>query len=160
MTFGGDVLTGILGNAAWDIVKNLALKILGPGKDTYEQDDMVNKAYFALEDAAKRFFDKYGKSFGPKHDCFLAREANIETLLRRIRLDCPKIEVKNLDPEGFQGAPKATTEALEFLIAVFEEELKKDRQLADLVEISRHHEKLDDVAMDVKEIKERIRPPD
>jgi len=54
------VLIGILGNAAFHIIKNLIKKVLD---DIHEQDPIINKTYQALERTCKRFFENYGETF-------------------------------------------------------------------------------------------------
>lgn len=147
----GGILVGIFGSTAYETLKKLVKKISG---DIHEDDPIINKTYQAVERACQRFLNKYKKKFGPPADSFLAREENHEILIRRIYIDSKGLTIDNLNPNGFRGAPKATAEALEFLVKVFEEELKTDRELVKEMETIRHHRQMDQVVSVVDKLKQ------
>ena len=136
------ILIGILGNGATAVIANLIKKI---DKNIYEDDPIINKTYQALERAYKIFFDKYKKQFGAPNESFLARLKNQEVLLRRIYFDSKKLSPGDLVPDGYQDAPRATEEALAFLIETFETELANDRELLKEIDIIKHHRQTDEM---------------
>ena len=142
-----DILVGLLGSTAYETLKILVNKVFG---EIHEDDLLINKTYEAVERACQRFFKKYKKEFGPPGDSFLAREENHEILIRCIYLDSKELTIKDLNPDGFRNAPKATDEALKFLVKVFEEELKKDRELVKEMETIKHLRQTEDLVSLIK----------
>jgi hypothetical protein len=110
----------------------------------------VNHASEALEKACDRFFETYKKEFGAKSKSFLARVDNIEMLLSRIYLDHKGLEPRDLNPDGDEGVPRASTEALHFIINAFEKEIKKDPLLIREIETIKHYR-------NTEEMDERLR---
>ena len=135
-----DLLFGVLSGDAYNLLKKCFKKVFGP---EYENDKIINKAFEAVDKAYERFFAKFGKAFGPEGSSFAAREENLETLLRTVYLSSEYPRIDDLNPEGFDGAPKATPEALEFLLAVFREELVKDRELDAILQFKKLHRNVD-----------------
>ncbi len=154
-----EILIGILGNGAFAAIVNLIKKI---DKNIHEDDPIINKTYQALERAYKIFFDKYKKQFGAHHESFLARLENQEVLLRRIYFDSKNLSPGDLEPDGYSGAPRATEEALAFLIETFETELANDRELLKEIDIIKHHRQADKIERRLENIEAVIgeqRPP-
>jgi hypothetical protein len=140
-------LVSILGRTAYGTLKKLVMKVF---KDIHEEDPIINKTYQAVERTCKRFFDKYKNKFGPPGYSFLSREENHEILIRRIYPDSKELTINDFNPEGFNGAPKATNEALKFLIEAFEEELRNDRELVKELEDIKHRRQTDDLVSYIK----------
>ena len=74
----------------------------------------------ALDAARSAFHEKYGDDFGAPGQTFLDRESNHRRLLRSTFPNADAVSVADLDPHGFDGAPKASNEAIQFALDAFE----------------------------------------
>jgi hypothetical protein len=55
----GEILLGILGKAAYDIIKGIGKEVLSE-----EDEDLFNRLYRSIEIASRRFFERYANEFG------------------------------------------------------------------------------------------------
>ncbi|MCP5052816.1 MAG: ATP-binding protein, partial [bacterium] len=149
----GNLLIGAAGNFLYDITKRCFLMFFGT---EYEEDPVINDAYGAVQRACQRFVNQYGEQFGPIHDSFLKREENIDILIKRVWFGNHGLKPDDLNPEGFHGSPRGTTESLVFLIEAFEEELNNNRQLSDRLAEMSHYQLLEKTAKDVENLQDTI----
>jgi hypothetical protein len=94
------------------LFKKVAGEYFKPG---FEENDIINRANQAFEKSCELFFEKYGKMFGAPDESFLARQANIETLIRKVFSGSGDLCGGDLYPAGFDGAPDVSPQALDFL---------------------------------------------
>jgi tetratricopeptide (TPR) repeat protein len=126
----------------FNLVKKGAVNYLGP---EYEEDEIINKTNKAIETTLDRFFDEFNTDFGKRSQSFLARQDNIDRLIRRIYLDHQDLKPGDLNPDGDVGIPSASPEALAFVIRVFEEEIKKDRALVKEIETIKRNREIEEI---------------
>ncbi len=142
--FGGPVI---------DIFKKDFKQIFGP---QFEENEIINKTYQAVERAYECFFKKHGKRFGDKNNSFLARENNLETLIHSIFPGSPEVTVQDLDPHGFHGAPQATPGELQLLIDVFKEEMARDFDLVHILADKQLYRKVDAIEKGIGKLDEKL----
>jgi len=101
-------------------VSALAGRVLGRSIDAAEQatSDALDVTRTALRET-------YGASFGPSGFTFLDRDANQARLLCSTFPRSRRVDPSDLDPNGFGGAPIATTEILAAAVAAFYDALDR-----------------------------------
>jgi tetratricopeptide (TPR) repeat protein len=134
-------------------IKNTILKNIKPG---YESNAIIEKTHKALENAYKRFFAKYKKQFGIRSKSFLSRQDNIKLFLQRIYLDHRELKPEDLNPHGKGNVPKATPEALAFIIDAFEKEIHNDPELIEEIEKIKHYRKIDAIDKRTQRIEKNL----
>ena len=84
----------------------------------------------AIEKARSKFHEHYADKFGSPGSTFIDRECN-ETALRRSTFSLGKCLTKeDINPHGFDRAPKASVEAVEFFIDAFHDALDRTESRA------------------------------
>jgi hypothetical protein len=129
----GEILLGIFGNTIYDVIKT-ALKETFIDKD----DDLIGRIHTALEETSKQFFVKYGNQFGEPSSSFLARQANIDTIVKSIFYENNFELIKELSPKGFDGAYNVNQEALYFFTKKLNECMMKDFRLNKIIVEKKH----------------------
>ena len=66
------MIEGIVVGELFTLFKKVAGKYFKP---EFEENNIINRAYKAFENACEIFFKKYGKTFGNRIESFLARES-------------------------------------------------------------------------------------
>lgn len=118
------ILVGILGNSAYDILKNTFKDICGQ-----ENIPIYDNIYKALETCSQSFFQRYDKKYGKPSESFLAREENVKLIMRSMYYGS-NINLKNeLNRKGYGDIPELTDEDFEFFICELNKEMSKDFQL-------------------------------
>jgi len=96
----GGILIGVFGNLIYDLIKK-SLK----GSITEEDADLINRIYCALDEASSQFFHHYGDEFGEPYSSFLARESNIEIIVKSMFYGNRNELVKELSPNFPYSSP-------------------------------------------------------
>lgn len=129
----GTILLGIFGNSIYDLIK-------GSLKDSFieKDDDLIGRIHTALEEASKEFFLRYGDQFGQPESSFLARQANIEIIVKSIFYGNNFELVESLSSKGFDGAKDLDQEALYFFCSKLTETMMKDFRINKII-IEKNH---------------------
>lgn len=134
MDFSG-VLIGILGNGAYQTIKLLGKNVLGIDED---EDKVFERLYKSIELASQKFFEKYPYEFGRPESSFLARQTNIEAIIRSIFYGYQGNLCNEIDPNGFEKAPDALPEAIDFFLRTLEVTMREDYYLDRILADKRH----------------------
>jgi hypothetical protein len=128
----GEILLGVFGNGIYDIIKNV-LKDVFP-----DYDEVSQKVYCVLEETSKNFFDKYGDEFGKPCSSFLAKQSNIDCIIKSLFYG-NNIDLQNeLSVKGFDGVKDVTQEALSYFIKMFHSNMMRDFALNKALTEKRH----------------------
>jgi tetratricopeptide (TPR) repeat protein len=119
------------------LFKKTAGRLLKP---EFEENEIINRAYQALENACDSFFKKYGKKFGSLSESFLARQANLDILIKMVFPGSGDLGSQNLNPAGFDGAQSASKEALDFFVNTYKAELVNDNLLMEKLDTKEVHQ--------------------
>ena len=131
------VLVGILGGGAYDFVKSLTGSLLGE-----QSDELTQKVYAALEEAADHFFETYGDQFGEPNNSFLARKENWETVLRSVYYSSDALDAQQLNGAGYRGAENAPPEVVNHFVALVEGKMHDDWFLDKILTDKSHREEV------------------
>ena len=156
MITGIDILTGVLGNKAYDIIKGAFSSFRN---SHLEQDEVINIACKAIDRAYEKFLERYAEKFpkGRRHDSFLARDENVRKLLQRVFPHNETPQYETLNPEGFNGFHTASEEEVEYLIQLVIGEFKADRQLAEILSDNKQRETVSKIFRDTETIKDDVK---
>lgn len=127
------ILIGMLGNTAYDIVKNLIVENLD-----IEENEMIKKIYGCIDLTTKQFFDRYNDHFGKPEDSFLARQENISIILKSLYFDSDIDLKKDLDRRGYAKDIDASDEAIEYFMDTLFTTMKKDIELNNYLTSKKH----------------------
>ena len=117
----GVILTGALANLVYELIKGLAKRGFGSGK---EADALTRKIFDAIDQACVHFHNKYGDAFGGISHSFLARKNNWETIIESMYYSRDELTPESLDPHSFDGAKEASKEAVAFFVGALQEEMR------------------------------------
>jgi len=141
--------------ATYDLGKYIVTNIFK--EENEELVTMVNKA---IDGAITRFFEKYGNQFGEPSSCFLVRRDNWDIIVRACFYDQKWLTWRDIDPRGFDNAPSATQEAIEFFIICLKEQMSKywklDKILREKGFYEKTEEKLDTISTTQMELKDGL----
>jgi NACHT domain len=104
------VVEKVLASAVYDSFRATA-KTLGKAPE-----DVSRAVQRAFDAAANRFFEVYGERHPHPSDSFISRASNWERVLESARYSAEPLTGAHLSPEGFNGAPTATEEELDFFV--------------------------------------------
>lgn len=110
----------------------LGLSIAGFAKTLLSPDEetrLGQKILSAIDKAKTRFHEKYGECFGDELSSFLVRSENEEAILKSIIFSSKFPDPSTILPEGFDGAPSVTIDAIRDFLALLVEEIHKDYEL-------------------------------
>jgi hypothetical protein len=129
----GEILLGVFGNGIYDIIKNVL-------KDVFhdDDDDLIQKVYCVLEETSKNFFDKYGDEFGIPSSSFLARQSNIDCIVKSLFYGNNYDLQKVLSVKGFDGTKDVTEDALNYFISTLYDNMLRDFRLSKIL-IEKNH---------------------
>lgn len=129
------ILFGIFGNAIYDIIK-------GALKDSFSDKDenIIDRIYKALEEASEKFFDKYKDEFGVPSSSFLARQSNIDIIVKSMFYDNNIKLNEKLSKEGFDRVKDVTDEALHFFVDELKNSMLRDFELGKIICEKQHFE--------------------
>jgi hypothetical protein len=127
------ILVGIFGNGIYDIIK-FSIKDTLLEKD----DDFINRIYNSIEEASKLFFTKFGNEFGEPSESFLARQSNIDIIVKSCFYGNSFELIKEISPQGFDLSENLTYEALYFFVSKLDEVMMKDFRLNKIITEKRH----------------------
>jgi len=127
------ILIGIFGNSIYDIIKG-SLKDSLHNKD----EDLVTRIHSCLEESSKLFFQKYGHQFGEPSSSFLARQSNIDTIIKSFFYGYNSQLINELIPTGFDGANDVSSEALVDFISMLNSRVMGDFRLEKIVTEKQH----------------------
>jgi hypothetical protein len=129
----GEILFGLFGNTIYDLIK-------GTLKDVFldKDDDLIQRIYNSLEEASSEFFKYYGNQFGKPSSSFLARQSNVEIIVRSIFYGNKIVLDKELSPKGFDADLDVSKEALDFFVNKLNEVMMKDFRLNKIITEKRH----------------------
>ncbi|OBZ14622.1 hypothetical protein A8L34_11920 [Bacillus sp. FJAT-27264] len=91
----GDILLGILGNGAYDVLTKIIKKQFGQ-----EDKDIIDTFISSINVASNRFFDTFGDKYGTPDSSFLSIQHNWDVLLRSIYYGVDDIQVEDFILEG------------------------------------------------------------
>ncbi|ABR48423.1 hypothetical protein Amet_2265 [Alkaliphilus metalliredigens QYMF] len=129
----GEILLGIFGTEMCNLIKK-ALKDSLVDRD----EDLIERIHSSIEEASKVFFEVYGSQFGKPSSSFLARQSNIEVIVKSIFYGS-NFELSNeLWPEGFDGAADASRQSLDFFVDKLNEIMMKDFRLNQIITEKKH----------------------
>lgn len=136
-----EVLLGMLGNTIYDAIKK-TLK----DKFTEKDEDLVDRILNAFKKASAAFFEKYSSEFGDEYSGFLARDSNIDAILKSVFYGNNDALEQILSREGFDGASDVTLGALQYFVDSLNKEMMEDFRLNKIIvekgHISDSHETL------------------
>jgi len=127
------ILLGILGNGAYDLVKSLLKDIFGE-----EDEDLTQRLYQCIEVASKAFFSKYQDEFGNPNSSFLARQENLDKILRSIYYGNDDELINIISPKGFDGAKDASKDSILYFVENLEKAMLNDFRLNMILTEKRH----------------------
>ncbi|MFP7277949.1 hypothetical protein SFC11_01235 [Exiguobacterium indicum] len=93
---------------------------------------MYGKLEHYLDKTTKEFFKKH-KQYGYDHDSFLAREKNIELILKSMFYDKEIDLINEIDRRGFNNNPEISEEHLKEFLTLFYENCKTDFELSGMM---------------------------
>lgn len=117
------VITGVMGNAI---------------SDTLNENE-IEKIQFCYEKAEKDFYKKYGNKYGNNLDSFLTREENVQLAINSILRNEEEYDLRNMNPESFNGYDSGTVEAIFQFGDFFKNYIMEDLQLAHYVYQNEHY---------------------
>lgn len=129
----GEILLGIFGNTIYDLIKEILKENL-----IDEDQELIERIYTALEKTSKEFFNEYGNQFGKPNSSFLARQKNIEIIVKSIFYGNNLNLVQELCSKGFDGARDVTTEALYFFTQQLEVFMMEDFKINKVITEKNH----------------------
>jgi len=141
---GADILVGILGNLVYDVIKIAVQDIVG-----CEDDPIIQKIGQSIDCACKRFFAKYGDSFGKPEESFLARRENWDKLISLVRYDQSELTYSDFNPTDYSGSHSVTPEAIIDLLAFVKEEMYNDINLAKILAGKLHFQEATNMAQKI-----------
>ncbi|MEG6588835.1 hypothetical protein [Paenibacillus barengoltzii] len=129
----GEILLGIFGNTIYDLIKS-SLKDSLIDRD----EDLIGRIHSTIEEASKQFFLKYGDQFGEPDSSFLARQSNIETIVKSMFYGNNFELATALSSKGFDGAKEVDQEALFFFTSKLFDSMMKDFRLNKIITEKKH----------------------
>ena len=118
------ILIGILGNAAYETIKNLLRK-----SGIIEGDKFYQSIYKAIDNTVQSFFDLYGNEFGAPAYSFLARQENIDIIIELFFYGKNLLDIKSLNLSGYDNSKTVSNEALNYFFDKLHENIKNDWHL-------------------------------
>lgn len=123
------VVEKVLASAVYDSFRATA-KTLGSAPE-----DVSRAVQRAFDAAATRFFEVHGERHLRPSDSFIARASNWERVLESARFSAEPLRGADLSPEGFNGAPTATEEELDFFVNAVIQAIKKEPLLDSMLAV-------------------------
>lgn len=157
-----EILIDILGNAAYDIIKNKIVQVFGKS-----DNNRNTKLIHAINKAAKRFFDRYGDLFGTPSSSFLAHEENWTLILESIYYGKEKLNVDAFKIQGLGIDEVCHKLAIRDFINLLEEEMHDDWELDKILTEKEHINEtkkligqVTGIEKVIKDLKNLIKSPD
>lgn len=88
----GDIIIGVLGNTAYDILKKFFKKHFG-----VDEDPILQLFIDSIKSTSSKFFHAYGDAYGTISSSFLSKENNWEILLKSIFYGAKEIDENSFD---------------------------------------------------------------
>lgn len=127
MAFGG-ILEGVFGNSIFAVIQGLMNKIYDD-----KDDDLNKRIYESLESTTKNFFNKYKDTYTYPHDTFLARESNIQLIIKSLFYS-ENIDLLNqIDKRGYRNQPNVSEEHLSYFIMTLQKTMSEDFRLNKII---------------------------
>ena len=145
------ILEGLLTSGIFEIIKKSFTANFGKATDALD-----NKVYDAANKAVNTFIKEYRDQFGNISDSFFARQKNWDLFFQQLRFDTPTITEMDIDTTGFGNCPPVTVDAVRFFLSELKKEMRKERDIANLLDQKKHIEKSDETHRDVKDIKDNV----
>ena len=125
-------------------------------------DEVTQAVESAIESARIKFHEYYADDFGSSGSTFIDQERNRRALIRTTFPSGQRLAANDIDPRGFDGAPAAPAEAIEFFLQAFyyalyqteSRDLDRDRALQDT---NRHILQLDAELGNIDEKMDKLR---
>lgn len=127
------ILIGVLGNAAYELIKGIGSQVFDES-----DDDLYKRLYNAIDKACELFFKKYSNTYGSPDNSFLARQENIEIIVKSIYYNNQDNLYDKISPKGFDGAPDASLEAIKFYISTLQKIMLEDFRLDKILVEKKH----------------------
>lgn len=115
------ILLSILGKGAYDIIKGIGQNIFSDA-----DEGLIGRLYNVVEKASNIFFKEYHNRYGKPSSSFLARQENIDIILKSIFYGNEGSLFEKINPKGFDGVDDVPKEVLNFFINTLESEMMQD----------------------------------
>ena len=122
------VLTGVLGNSAYGILKKIAFKAIGT-----VEEQIMDDLYNSIEDASETFFDKFNDRFGSKTNCFLARQENWDILFKAIFYSEKNVSIDGINPNPYDDSEVPSISEIIYFTKLLDEEMSKRWKLNEIL---------------------------
>lgn len=144
------ILVGIFGNAIFSMIRGVSYDLFG------DRDENLNdRIYESLEKATEAFFEKYDEIYDP-HGSFLARETNIELIIKSFFYSKDINLLRDLDRQGFGDIPDVSESHLSSFLEILTEITQNDFLLNKIETQKRHYKVTQELGNDVKKILDSI----
>lgn len=134
-----ETFIGAVAKATYDLGKYIVTNIFKE-----ENEELVNMVNKAIDGAITKFFEKYGNQFGEPSSCFLERRDNWDIIVSACFYSQKCLTWKDIDSRGFDDAPSATQEAIEFFITSLKKEMSKSWELDKILSEKNSYEKTEE----------------
>ncbi len=145
------IFEGLLVSGIFEVIKKSFIASFGKTPDALD-----NKVYDAADKAVNTFIKEYRDQFSNINESFLARKDNWDLFFQQLRFDTPAITEMDIDTTGFGNCPPVTVDAVQFFLSELRKEMRKERDIANLLDQKKHIEKSDETHRDVKDIKDDV----
>lgn len=129
----GDIIVGVLGNTAHDILKRLFKKYF-----VKEEDPIYHVFVETVKTTSNYFFEFYGDTYGTINSCFLSKEHNWDVILSIIFYGSQEIDENSFD---FSGLGIHKTDALsgaKHFVEMLNIQMRKNWQLDKILTEKKH----------------------
>lgn len=130
---GNDILVGVFGNAAYEIIKCIVTKVFGIGNKS-----LSDQAYNAFKTSYDIFFKKYNDKFGSSSHSFLSSQKNLEIILNSVFYSSKILKAEHLCYSSINDFVEASDDAVAFFVDTFEKEMRKDYELDKILTEKEH----------------------
>ncbi|PLX86308.1 MAG: hypothetical protein C0617_01645 [Desulfuromonas sp.] len=128
-------ISGVVGKISSSLAVRVLGSVLSEGPIDKKAERELSRAF---ERAVQTFFAEYGDHFGKPKDYFLARAENRDYVIQSLHFSAGDWDTDELNPEGYDGSPPATREALIFFLKALYEEVRKIPILDQIFAQKRH----------------------
>ncbi|MEC0126526.1 hypothetical protein [Paenibacillus pabuli] len=129
----GEILLGVLGNSAYDILKKIIKKQFGQ-----EDEEIIQMFITSIETTSKHFFDIYGDEYGTLESSFLSVQQNWEVLLRSIFYGAEEIKGENFIISGLGLDKGEVLKGANKFLELLQLEMSKQWKLDKILTEKRH----------------------
>lgn len=143
----GDIIIGVLGNTAYDILKKFFKKHFG-----VDEDPILQLFIDSIKSTSSKFFHAYGDAYGTISSSFLSKENNWEILLKSIFYGAKEIDENSFDFRGLGIDRDDALAGAKNFIEILSLEMRKNRQLDKLLTEKKH---IYDTAKHIEESQQR-----